>query len=236
VGRRFLASASIVGALSLLLAVGWADAAPAQTPAPSPTGLDPAFVRADLSDWGFWLTLIVAVLFGAAGGVVYELLILQGNVELPHRPTEDEFAESPTHAVAKHLLDLGIWARVIIGALAALAALLVVSPSSTLRLVATSIVAGSAGTAVFRSVQDRLLAALAQREAAETREKAKKQAAKVVEAKRATSALKQKITAAAGSVAGESFGAGPGGPGLGPDEVTEVERLLSEAEGISETI
>lgn len=203
------------------------------TPSPTPTGLDTALVKADLASGGFWLTLLVALVFGAAGGVVYELLILQGNIELPHRPVEGEFTERPSHAVAAHMLDLGIWARVVIGSLAALAALLVVSPTNTLRLIATSIVAGSAGTAVFRSVQDRLLAALAQKDAAETKERARKQTAKVAAAKQRL----QEHAAAVGAGGGaESFEVG-GDRGPGPPAAfAEVERLLAEAEGIGETI
>ncbi|MGA9755027.1 MAG: hypothetical protein WBV23_07775, partial [Desulfobaccales bacterium] len=100
------------------------------------------------------------------GGIVYELLILQGNIELPHKPDQDEITEKFPYAIPKFLFDLGIFARVIIGAAAALAALLVLTPTTATTLLATSLVAGSAGTSVFRSIQDRLLAALAQKDAA----------------------------------------------------------------------
>lgn len=203
----------------------------AQTPAPA--GLDPAVVRADLGDWGFWLILLIAVAFGAAGGVVYELLVLQGNVELPHRAKPGEFEERPAHALPGNLLDLGIWARVIIGGLAALAALLVVSPAGTIRLIATSVVAGSAGSAIFRSLQDRMIAALSQKDAAETRERARRQSTKVAEARRAMAGLRRQI--GAGVPGAESFGPSRGGA-MGAEEAEEVERLLTEAEGIGETI
>jgi hypothetical protein len=117
-----------------------------------------------LIDPSWWTILWVGCLSGALGGVAYELIALQGTFELPHRPDEAEFAnaEPLPHAIAKHVYDLGGFARIIIGGLAAIVALMVLNPTSLVRLIATSVAAGSAGVAVFRSIQDRLLAAIAE--------------------------------------------------------------------------
>ncbi len=47
-------------------------------------------LTAGLSQGDFWLVLLVTLIVGAAGGVVYELMILQGNIEKPHKPTPEE--------------------------------------------------------------------------------------------------------------------------------------------------
>jgi hypothetical protein len=141
---------SVVAVFGLLVAVSlMAAAAHAQEPTPTLTpaptsGFDPAPVVRGLGDPAFWVALLVTLVAGAIGGIVYELLILQGNLELPHKPTEEEVVEQYPYAVVKNLYDLGIWARVIIGALAAVAALLVLAPSTTFGLLATAVVAGPA--------------------------------------------------------------------------------------------
>jgi hypothetical protein len=104
----------------------------------------------------FWLTLSLVAGFGALGGVVAELLSLQGNIELPHRVSRHRVKRS-RFAEAKHMVDLGIISRLLLGATAALAVLSIYAPSSPTALVVTALVAGSAATGVFRIVQARLL-------------------------------------------------------------------------------
>ena len=225
-----------VVALALFIAVSViATGARAQTPTSAPVSeMDPASVVGDLGSWEFWVALLVTLVAGAVGGVVYELLILQGNLELPHKPTDEEISEQYPYAVVKNLYDLGIWARVIIGALAAVAALLVLAPSSAFGLLATAVVAGSAGTAVFRSLQDRLSVAMAQQDAANTRAVAQQQDAKVNEALAAFAELKGNLVETATSPPGArtlTFGAGAAAS-LDLDDLDRVERLLSEAKGI----
>ena len=225
-----------VVALALFIAVSViATGAQAQTPTSAPVSeMDPASVVGDLGSWEFWVALLVTLVAGAVGGVVYELLILQGNLELPHKPTDEEISEQYPYAVVKNLYDLGIWARVIIGALAAVAALLVLAPSSAFGLLATAVVAGSAGTAVFRSLQDRLSVAMAQQDAANTRAVAQQQDAKVNEALAAFAELKGNLVETATSPPGArtlTFGAGAAAS-LDLDDLDRVERLLSEARGI----
>ena len=232
--RRRIVVFALVFAVSLI-----ATGAHAQTPTPAPVStpvpeMDPVSVVQDLGSWQFWVALLVTLIAGAVGGVVYELLILQGNLELPHKPTAEEVTEQYPYAIVKNLYDLGIWARIIIGALAAVAALLVLAPSTGFGLLATAVVAGSAGTAVFRSLQDRLSVAIAQQDAANTRAVAQQQDAKVNEALAAFAELKGKLVETATSPPGArslTFDAGSGAS-LDLDDLDKVERLLSEAKGI----
>jgi uncharacterized membrane protein YeaQ/YmgE (transglycosylase-associated protein family) len=209
--------------------------AQAQEPTPlPPTEFNPTPVAAGFATSAFWIALVATLAAGAVGGLVYELLILQGNLELPHKPTEVEATEKYPHAIVKNLYDLGIWARIIIGALAAVAALLVLAPRTTFGLLATAVVAGSAGTAIFRSLQERLTAAMAQKDAADTRAAAGQQSAKVDEALGAFTDLKKRLVGASTSPAGVRKLMFEGGAGVTLDleELDKVERLLSEAKGM----
>ena len=209
----------------------------AQEPTPPPL-VNPGTVASGFGDPNFWVSLLATLIAGALGGVVYELLILQGSIELPHRVTDEEIGERPAYAITKYMVDLGIWARVIIGALAAVAALLILSPSTTFALIATALVAGSAGTSVFRSMQDRLSVATAQKDAADSRARADIQNTKVTEAMSAYSELKKKLVEAAASPVGTRDLAfvppagEPTSPVLSLDELDKIEHLLSEAKGI----
>jgi hypothetical protein len=204
-------------------------------PAPS-SGIDFSAVTAGFRDGAFWLALVATLIAGTAGGVVYELLILQGNIELPHKPTEEEV---PKGVVGDYLKDLGIWARIIIGALAAVAAWFVITPSNTFQLVAMAVIAGSAGTSIFRSMQDRMIATLAQKDAANVKEKAKKQSAKVKEAREGFADLKKKTVETLTSPAAARGGldlAAEESAALDVEAWDKVQRLLSEAEGIQEGV
>lgn len=117
---------------------------------------------AEMGNWHLWVVVATSMAAGAFGGLIFELLSLQGNIEVCHKPDNEEQKIPYSYARGSHLLDLGIWARLIVGAGAALAVLLVISPTSVTQLLAITVVAGSAGTAVFRSLQDRLTAAIAQ--------------------------------------------------------------------------
>jgi len=174
----------------------------------------------------FWRTLVVALVAGALGGVVYELLILQGNIELPHFPKEGEASEKYPYAIVKHMFDLGIFARVFIGALAGVIILLVFSPTTILGLIAISVVAGSAGIAVFSSIQDRLLAAISQKDAADTKDKARQGKTKLAEAMTEFGAFKKTISPKVSAAEAA----------LSQDAMAKVEMLLSEAKGALDTI
>jgi len=105
--------------------------------------------------------LWIAPVFGAIGGVIYELIALEGNIEWPHK-TEDSEAPQAGFAYAKpkFLYDLGIFARIIVGGMAAVTVYWALPPEQGIKLVAVSLIVGSAGTAVFRALQDRVIAAL----------------------------------------------------------------------------
>ena len=122
------------------------------------TDLNTEALGAGLIEARLWLTLSLVAGFGALGGVVAELLSLQGNIELPHRvPRNGSRAKRSRLAEPRHMLDLGIVSRLLLGATAALAVLSVYAPSSPTALVVTALIAGSAATGVFRLVQARLL-------------------------------------------------------------------------------
>lgn len=129
----------------------------------------------DLNDPALWTAIGWMCLGGTIGGFVFELLSLQGNIELPHGPTEDELAAKFAYANPDHVYDLGVISRCIIGALAAPPAMLFFRPEGYFALLAMSVIAGSAGTALFRSLQDRLLLAIAQKDTLETEKKVKKE-------------------------------------------------------------
>ncbi|MEZ4862821.1 MAG: hypothetical protein R3C14_16005 [Caldilineaceae bacterium] len=184
-----------------------------------------------LANLPIWLALSVTLVGGAIGGVVYELLLLQGNIELPHRLTAAENFDNP-HAIAAYMFDLGIWARILIGAFAAVAALLVVTPETFYKLFAASIIAGSAGAAIFRSLQDRLLAALAQKEAADLRTTTNQLNAKVEDTIQAFDTLKSAIRAV--PLPPTARGLTPGSSLIDLTLVDQVEQLLNEAKGIGQ--
>lgn len=132
----------------------------------------------NLGDRELWIVLLVTMIAGGFGGVVFELLNLQGNVEWPHKPSDDELATKLAYALPKNVIDLGFLARVIIGMTAAPPAILYLQPGSVFALVAMSVVAGSAGTGFFRTLQERLLLAVAQKEKEQAETEVRTQALK----------------------------------------------------------
>ena len=96
----------------------------------------------------------------SGGGIVAELVLFQGRIQWPHKVRKDEAVEAGGLAIWNNLFDLGILARIIIGAAAAVAILLAIPQNNLLLLIATSLVAGSAGTSVLRALQDRIQAAI----------------------------------------------------------------------------
>ena len=186
----------------------------------------------DFKSPAFWFTLLVALICGGLGGVVYELLTLQGNVEKPHPANDDEASAPLPYALSRNLVDFGVWARVIIGGLAAVAAIWLLSPKTGLGLVAGAIIAGSAGTSVFRSLQDRLLATLAQKDAAEVRATADLQIEKVTQALANVKAARAAGVPGAGATVQPASAA----PVLGTSELKDAERFLTEAQAIGETL
>ncbi|HEV7666123.1 MAG TPA: hypothetical protein VGQ62_21500 [Chloroflexota bacterium] len=110
-----------------------------------------------LVDPNLWLCLGIVALFGAVGGVVAELLSLHGNIELPHRGRHGGGAKRTHLADPRYEIDLGIFSRLILGSTAALALLALYVPTSPTALIVYALIAGSAGTGVFRLAQGRIL-------------------------------------------------------------------------------
>jgi hypothetical protein len=159
-----------------------------------------------MTDGDFWWVLLVTLIFGAVGGIVYELLILQGNIEKWHKYTKEESEEKFPYAIYKYMYDLGILARMIIGALAAVVGLWIIKPSTTFSWLAIAVVSGSAGTSVFRSMQDRLLAAIAQKDVTDLKRSLQFQASKLNELKQNLEAQPQPPTPRAFEILSEAKG------------------------------
>src|SRR5712691_9394691 len=121
------------------------------------TDLDPIALAGGLFAPTLWITLGIAAAFGGLGGIVAELISLRGCVELPHRVKRGTGKRSRL-ADPRYEVDLGIIARLLLGAAAALALLSLYAPTSPTALVANALIAGSAATGVFRMVQGRMLA------------------------------------------------------------------------------
>ena len=149
--------------------------------------LDVAKLLKGLLTWDFAIVLGVTLLAGAVGGVVYELIILQGNIEKHHEPTPGELEEKFPYAIYNHMYDWGIWARIYIGALAAVVGLWVFTPTTTVAWLAISVASGAAGISIFRSMQDRITAAIALKDVNEAKQAMLLQATKLEELKKTPS-------------------------------------------------
>lgn len=114
------------------------------------------------------------LIFGGLGGLVFELLRLRGLLPLPYvypagqMPSTDLYS-ADGYIRPKRVVDLGFLARVFVGAMAALAVLLVVAPPQRMQFIAATILAGSAGASIFDLLRARLTASLAVADAADLR-------------------------------------------------------------------
>ncbi len=116
--------------------------------------VDTASLSSGLFDKSLWITLAMAALFGAVGGVVAELIGLRGRVELPHHVKR---AIGAKQAGQRYEVDLGIVSKMLLGAAAGVALLALYAPTNPISLLVNALIAGSAATGVFRLVQRRVL-------------------------------------------------------------------------------
>lgn len=195
------------------------------TPTDDATGR--AAVLRDLGDPEFWLLMLIVAVFGAIGGVVYELLIFKGRLELPHRTDDLATDEVLDGAVAKYLYDLGILGRIFIGAAAAIVViwLLDLEAEGAGALIGGAIVAGATGIAIFRSLQDRLLAAIATRDLAKTQAQAAAQTVLVDQAAAELEKIKAKLAQQGATILQES--AQEGRRGIQPESAGVAESTLA---------
>jgi hypothetical protein len=119
--------------------------------------LNASIVAGGFFEQSLWLTLGMAALFGALGGVVAELMSLHGRIELPHRVKRGRYVRRSRLADPHYEIDLGLFSRMLLGAAAALALISIYTPGNAIALLVNSLIAGSAGTFVFRVVQGRML-------------------------------------------------------------------------------
>ena len=240
---------SILIALFLASSIGVTDAY-AQSDKPSPPASLPArSTQVAQTDWDvevilksksldnpkLYVVLLVTLIAGGVGGIVFELLNLQGNIERPHAPTEDELAAELAYATPENVIDLGIFARIIIGALAAVPAMAYIEPESVLILLAMSLVAGSTGPAVFRSLQDRLLIAITQQEESEKKRKIqqKNNIAKMEKAIAAVETLQEEVETKSESPEGTTELIIPEGTVLDRNRFEEVRKVLLQITGVN---
>jgi len=235
--------------LFLASSIGVTDAC-AQSDKPSPPASLPALsTQVAQTDWDvevilksksldnpkFYVVLLVVLIAGGIGGIVFELLNLQGNIERPHAPSEDELAAKLAYATVGNVIDLGIFARIIIGASAAVPAMVFIKPESVLVLLAMSLVAGSAGTAVFRSLQDRILIAISQQEAREQKIEIqqKNNSAKMDKAIAAVETLEKEVEKNSESPEGTTSIIIPEGTVLDRSHFEEVRKVLLQVTGVN---
>jgi hypothetical protein len=119
-----------------------------------PSAADWEAVAAGFLDSRFWFALGVVLLFGAFGGISYELLLLRGVIELPHRGDTSAAGQANPH-----LVSLGIVGRAIVGAAAAGSMLLVASPNNPQTAIALAITSGIGSQALIRLLRKQLVAA-----------------------------------------------------------------------------
>ena len=238
---------SILIALFLASSIGVTDAC-AQSDKPSPpTSLPTLSTQVAQTDWDvevilksksldnpkFYVVLLVTLIAGGIGGIIFELLNLQGNIERPHAPTEDELAAELAYATPENVIDLGIFARIIIGALAAVPAMAYIEPKTVLTLLAMSLLAGSARTAVFRSLQDRFLIAITQQEASEKKRKIRRKNAKIDKAIAAVETLQEEVETKSESPEGTTDIIIPEGTVLDRSRFEEVRKVLLQIMGVN---
>lgn len=207
------------------LGCAWASPLLAQSTA---VGVDDLVGQAWLFLWVF--------LFGLIGGFVSELLTLRGGVERPHWTEADEVPDGLQDAVARHVLDLGVLARLFIGGCAALLVLWVLDldEESAKALVGGSILAGAAGGAVFQSLRGRLEAALAAQELAQNRVIVSQLANKVEELAETKGELQRKIATESVSPVGTRAFSFSAPVELDLPELEKLDVLVGEARALSE--
>jgi len=194
---------------------------------------------------GYGRAILMAFFFGSLGGLVYELLRLHGNLELPHRyspedvPDDDEYRLAP-YAIGKWSVDAGFLARMFVGGMAALAILLVISPPERLKFIAAVVIAGSAGASIFDTMRARLTASLAVADAADLRAKGEQIDAKLQELDGLTRKLKAQAGRGVLEAASDPSQPVPAGAPAPADAsiaiLDEIERTLGEAKGIRSTM
>lgn len=121
--------------------------------------------------WDYFAMLATAMVAGAFGGIAFELMQTRfrnhtGSIEIPHRLN------------SSHYIDLGFWSSIFLGAITALAVLYFFPPETQItvqgssgqsqttmsynlvKLIAFSLIVGSAGPSFLTSIQSRVSVAL----------------------------------------------------------------------------
>jgi uncharacterized protein (DUF1501 family) len=166
------------------------------------------------------ILLLVASALGAIGGFAYELTLGgKGRIELPRKTHRGRYS------------DLGVWANVLLGAIAAPAALWVFPPEertsvnaageavtttewNIIKVVGLSLIIGSAASSFLTAMQARALALVKTQEAEQTRKVANQQLEAVKSAVQTNASAEQVVAQVeTAKVAVQSIAIpGPGNP------------------------
>lgn len=107
------------------------------------------YLAESLKVWNTWVVIVIAAVAGIVGGLAHKLT----------SPPDD---------------NTSLWVYAIVGGVASLAVLYVLSPPDGVKLIALSLAAGYAGKAVLDALEARVKTALAQKDAEQAKETAKK--------------------------------------------------------------
>lgn len=99
--------------------------------------------------------ICLAAFFGAIGGLAAELIDNKGSIEKYHDID-----------VPKHMVDVGVFSNVIIGAIAALVLFYLMSVADPYKFVGSSILAGVGGSAFLIAIKEKLIAEAAKKDVA----------------------------------------------------------------------
>ncbi|MBZ0279477.1 MAG: DUF4257 domain-containing protein [Anaerolineae bacterium] len=115
-------------------------------PVPDRSNFDPQVILDDLS-LGYLGLLVTAIILGGIGGFGAELIgSMRQEIELPKR--------------TRNRLDIGFWARIFIGVIAAPLALYLLGPQDLLGFVAISLFGGLFGTSILKAIEGRVIATI----------------------------------------------------------------------------
>lgn len=106
--------------------------------------------------------LAMCFVFGVIGGFVLDLFTYRGGIEFPRKRLEKETAPGIVSGKLVTFLDLGFIADMIIGGVAAIVVLRFVSPTDSIQLATTSLVAGLGGSGIIGASVNRLKAEIAE--------------------------------------------------------------------------
>ncbi len=96
-----------------------------------------------------FLDIILAIIFGAFGGFVAELIENKGNLKSITKPTPPDTT-----------YNLGLWSNVIIGSAAALVIFFIMAETDVYKFVGSAVLAGVGGSALLVAIKEQYISSL----------------------------------------------------------------------------